>query len=109
MSTRIKELSRDEKSLLLYLETCVVDHAGAVDGRKMNQGDFEIVEKWNEVGFIKFGRICFKDISENRANWVFLSEPAWELAHKERRAKAGRMYEKRYYKTTAEKNSKGDD
>jgi len=88
-------LTRDEKSLLLYFETCAVDNLGNVDSRRMNETDFEIAEKWNKSEFIELNldqEVC--------ANWVVLSEEAWEVVSKLRREKAERMFEKRdWYKS----------
>ncbi|MEE9158957.1 MAG: hypothetical protein V3U60_11285 [Gammaproteobacteria bacterium] len=97
----LSDMSRDERSLLLYLETCAVDLCGRVDGCHMNEDDFDIAKGWNESGFVSFGRIVIKDHNRQGGNWAELSEDAWELAHKERRARQERN--PRRYKTTAEK------
>lgn len=81
-------MTRAEISLLLYLETVEVDYGGKIDGRRMNQEDFDIARRWNESGFIKFGRIAHSDISYNFTNWCVLSEDAWKIAHEKRRARA---------------------
>ncbi len=93
----VKKMTSDEKSLLLYFETCLVDAYGKADSRRMNKDDFDIAKKWNESGFVTFGRIKSKDIINNNTHWVRFSEEAWELAHKERRARCGRMLEKATY------------
>lgn len=89
-------MSKDEKSLLLYFESRCVDNRGSVDGRKMNEIDFEIANRWDKIGFIQFGRVDSKimlEYIENQrpiSHWVELSDEAWKLAHEERRARARR-------------------
>lgn len=79
----VRQLSKDEISLLLYLETCLVDQAGRVGMEQMNKDDIEIAKRWNEEGFIKFGRILMTDIypGSNRTHFVNFSDEAWTLAH----------------------------
>ena len=108
----MNSMTKDEKSLLMYLETRMVDYGGSVDSRRMNKDDFEIAEKWNEVGFIKFGRICFKDIAAMReqfgagvigfTHWCYFSDEAWTAAHEERKARASRKHAGRKWRTTEE-------
>jgi hypothetical protein len=80
-----------EKSLLLYLESCVVDFAGKIDSTKMNHEDYKLAEKWNHQGFIKFGRISYDDIIGSKTHWVELSEHAWNHAITLRKERADRM------------------
>lgn len=95
-------MSKDERSLLLFLESCAVDKHGRVNQVHMNKLDFEIAERWNDEGFIEFGRICFDNVSSNGAFWCHLSEHAYALASSERKARAERCWLKRNYKTTKE-------
>ena len=44
--------TEEEKSLLMYLETCAVDHDGRVDLRHMNGEDIGVVARWAETGAI---------------------------------------------------------
>lgn len=87
-------MTSDERNLLLYLETRAVDHGGKVDAKHMNKEDMDIVKKWNEEGFIKFGRIRFHSIIES-THWCELSDEAWTLAHTERKARCIRIMSKR--------------
>ena len=100
-------LSKDEKSLLLYFETCAVDNTGRVDQLKMNDIDREIAERWNSEGYIKYGRICYKDCIGNQikqlTHFIFLSEEAWDKVHKLRRERANRMWKNKSYMTAEEK------
>jgi hypothetical protein len=105
---KTNEMTKEEKSLLLFLETQAVDYWGKVDIRHMNEDDMNIAERWNKEGFIKFGRICFKDRKpaggRNSTHWVILSEKAMNAAHDERKARAVRTWNKRDWKTTEEIN-----
>lgn len=88
----LQDLNKDERSLLLYIETCAVDNNLKLDTRKLNDADWKILEIWKVMGFINHGRIRFKSIKNPfQTQWVELSDPAWELAHKERRERANRM------------------
>ena len=53
----MKELTRDEISLLLYLETRAVDNSGKVGIRHMNADDFTIAQDWHNEGFVQFGEL----------------------------------------------------
>jgi len=99
-----KRLSRQQLSLLLYLETCAVDHTGLVDQRKMNAADFRKANEWNKSGFVKFGRICSKDIGwlMPYTHWCEFSEDAWTATHSERKARANRLLKNRDWQRTEE-------
>lgn len=105
-------MNKDELSLLLYLESCSVDQGGLIDSRRMNKDDFDIAERWKKDRFIRFGRICFKDIQRlnhgqlSITHWVNLSKTALKKAHEERRARSIRMWSKRTWKTTSEKQQR---
>lgn len=43
-----RKLDKDEKSLLLYLETRAVDCSGSVDTRHMNTSDQKTAAAWHE-------------------------------------------------------------
>ena len=94
----LADMTRDERSLLLYFETRMVDYSGRVDTRRMNDDDMEIVDKWKAADFIDYGRIRVADHNMDGSNWVEFSEEAWQLAHQERRARAERGT-RRYMKT----------
>jgi hypothetical protein len=87
----LSEMTKDERSLLLYLETCAVDYGGKVESKHMNNDDFEIAKRWNESGFVKFGRIKFKSIIAGKDHWCELSDEAWSIAHQERKARYNRI------------------
>lgn len=100
---KLSELSKDERSLLIYFESCSVDYGSKINALHMNAIDGEITERWNKEGFIGFGRIGISYItSDNRTNWVTLSSLAWKLAHQERKERFKRIYSKRNWKKTSE-------
>ena len=88
-------MSKDERSLLLFLETRQVDYGGRVNLVHMNKEDMDIAKKWNNEGFIAFGRIVARNINSEGSSWCKLSEEAFNLAHEERKARAKRMWENR--------------
>lgn len=93
-------MTRDELSLLLYLESCAVDHSGRTDPRRMNDEDRDILARWTKDGYVESGRVCAAD---GGGGWVRLSGTAYLNAYAERRARADRLWESRNYETTAEK------
>lgn len=88
-------MTKDERSLLLYLESRAVDAGGVVDGAKMNAEEFALAEVWKEEGFLTaWRRVPFDSITKrNESQLVELSDEAWQLAHQERLARAKRMRE----------------
>lgn len=94
----IDNMTRDERNLLLYLETCEVDRQGLVDARKMNREDFDIAMRWNEGGFLRFGRLKMDELRSlygaNNAKaaestyYVRLGDDAWAAAAVLRRRRA---------------------
>ena len=103
----LEKMTRDERSLLLFFEACAVDHGGRVNTRHMNDEDRQIAEEWNEEGFCQFGRVGSKFLTLKTAklgtHWCKLSDEAWKLAHVERKARGIRMWDKRTWLTTEEK------
>ena len=91
----ISTMSKDEKSLLLFLETRAVDHAGMVNLQHMNVEDCALAKAWDEAGFIEFKRIPFKCLKQHKrsgsTSWVILSDAAWDLVAKLRRERADRL------------------
>lgn len=98
---KLSEMTKDERSLLLYIETCAVDNGGLVHCQKINTEDREILKRWDKDGFVSFSRITFKSlellVNKHCTDLVRLSEDAWILAHEERRTRAARMSAKSPY------------
>lgn len=99
-------MTREEISLLLYLETRSVDHSGRINSQHINSDDLDIIHRWEKEGFIEYGRICHADCTKDGSTWVHLSNNAIQAAHKARCAKAKRMWENKRYLTTKEINAK---
>ncbi len=103
---KLENMTKDEKSLLLFLETCAVDQGGLVNIRHMNNEDVSIAKEWNKMRFILFGRVSFASIErlfdKGRTNWCRLSNEAFQIVSQERFARASRMWNKRNWQTTEE-------
>ncbi len=99
----LSTMTSDERNLLLYLETRAVDHGGIVDTKHMNKEDMDIAGKWNNEGFVKFGRIKFHSITSAGTYWCELSDEAWNLAHAERKAKCARIMSKQTINKTCDR------
>lgn len=100
------EMSKDEQSLLLFLETCAVDQTGLVDHRRINATDREIIEAWKASDFIRYGRVYSKDVlkftNTYMSNWVYLSSTAFAIAHQIRYDRALTKWAKRHWRKTDE-------
>jgi hypothetical protein len=90
------QLDREETSLLLYLETCAVDHGGRVDARHMNAEDMVRAKTMQERdGLLRFGRILSAEIQRvhlshhpfKGTHWVELTDAGWSAAHAARKAR----------------------
>jgi len=98
----LSKMTKDERSLLLYLETCAVDYGGRVNFQRMNKEDLIIIAKWSTQKIIEYGQIAFEYCNNDGSNWVKLTPEMMILAHEERTARAKRMWDKKYFKTTEE-------
>ena len=105
----METMSKDQQSLLMYFETCLVDHYGRLEGQRMNSLDIKIAEAFNKNGLIKFGRLSMEAIQRLRGDprgtiythYVRFTDKAWELAHKFRRERSERMLAKNEKELTA--------
>lgn len=66
-------LTRDQGTLLLYLESRLVDQDGVLDNRHLNSDDNNQLEEWNLSGFVGIGRLPSELCSGNRSQWCVLS------------------------------------
>ncbi|MFA5525775.1 MAG: hypothetical protein WC992_03025 [Acholeplasmataceae bacterium] len=87
------DLTPDEQSLLLYLESRLVDHGGMLQGGPggaMNGEDFDIAERWHASGFIEFDELSEAEVNRRRGHThrCRFSEEAWRMAHRLRRLRA---------------------
>lgn len=104
-------LTKKELSLLIFFEDCAVNRSGGIDVLRMNAGDVEIEERWNETGFVKTGRIASEHLplQSGSTRWCRLSDDAWLLAHAERKARAERLWTNgRTWITTDEKRERAN-
>ena len=97
----LDEMTKDERSQLLYMETRLVDQKGILNEKQMNDDDRAICKRWDAEGFIVYKRLPF-DVIESRGRqftnsmtkqettYVEFSDEAWQLAHEERRRRADR-------------------
>ena len=96
-------MTSDERDLLLFFETQAVDYGGLIDlKQRMNKEYFDIAKKWNEEGFVKFGRIKFHSIIKS-THWCELSDEAWDIAHTERKARCLRIMSKKTINKTCDR------
>lgn len=92
----VDPMSREERSLLLYLETRAVEKRGIVASSHMNKEEIAIAMGWAEVGFIRFARMKAEFLEEESIgdHVVELSDIAWRCAALERRRRAARCIHK---------------
>jgi hypothetical protein len=95
-------LTRDEKSLLTFLECAQTDMGGRFHGQHTNEDDQDTMERWAEWGYLKFGRIAAEFCNPQGSHWVRLSPEAVDHAQRERRERQERMWAGRRYRTTEE-------
>ena len=89
-------MTREQQNLIMYLETCLVDHGGKVESIRMNGEDYAQVELWKAEGLIRFGRLFAREAHKQgrtykATHWVLFSDEAWTHAHRLRRERAGRL------------------
>lgn len=89
-------MTKEQRSLLLFLETQAVDRGGMVSGENMNVEDFQIARQWAADKFIRFSRIPTSLLAKGstRNHVVELSEEAWACAGLERIRRAKRSQNK---------------
>lgn len=94
-----KTETREEASLLLYLETCAVDCGGRVNLAHMNADDIAIAKRWASEKHIEFGRIAFKDIGDasQGTHYVCLGKQAWKWVARLRKLRAVKAWSAKTY------------
>jgi hypothetical protein len=101
MRKQICLYTKAEKSVLLYMETCMVDGFGKIESRRMNQEDWEAIETIAKEGLITCERLPAKIIMKYQkisigrlcTHIVTFTDLAWELVGKFRRERSDRMIE----------------
>lgn len=85
----IETMTKDEKSCLLYIETCCVDRGGLLEGCRLNAADHVAIGLFKTKGLLsRAGRIPAKMIENSDTHYAELSEAGWERAHQLRRWRA---------------------
>ena len=84
------KLSRDEQSILLYMECCLVDQGGILEGVRMNSDDHANIAKFKAAGLIDSGRVPARLLSKQpgSTNWVTFTPEAWTLVSQLRQIRA---------------------
>lgn len=82
-------LTKDERSILCYAETCAVDNGGLMEARRMNTDDLLTLKRFVKAGLIHHARIkaalLGKGPSIHYTHWVELTDAGWKLAAECRR------------------------
>jgi len=86
----LETMTREERSLLLFLETQAVDFGGKVYTASLNLTDLDIALRWRDIGFIKFGRLlsALGGGTSERSHVVILLPESFALAAAERKRRA---------------------
>ena len=90
---QVDDMSRDERSFLLYAETCCVDGGGLLVGERMNADDHDAAKKFIALGLMAFGRIPSELIGAGPrgvTHYAELTDAGWSLAWELRKARASR-------------------
>lgn len=101
-------LTKNERSLLLFFETCMVDGCCLVDTRHMNEEDTRIAEAWTEQGYIYFGRLPIDAIVSAKTYFVILLPEALQIAEELRKDRAMRQLNRVVPKLTLNRFAKYD-
>lgn len=85
-------MTKDERSIVLYLETCLVDAGGLVEGVRMNDADHEAIGRLSEAGLLRVYRIPAAMLGTGgNPRWTHIAcfaSAGWGLAHQLRRKRA---------------------
>lgn len=90
LDSYLEEMSKDARSVLLYAETCAVDHGGLLEGVRMNEADMKALRKMESDRLLRYGRIPARLLGQfpgqrKPTHWVKFYDFAWEVAHELRR------------------------
>jgi len=80
MRTNISEFTRQEKSILLYAEDCLVNNLGRMVAIKMNEEDFVNLKRMQEEGLLHYGRLPWKEIERLKKYFNSLTLPSYYVA-----------------------------
>jgi len=96
------ELSKQERKILLYIEDCLVNKLGRLEGRRMNKEDIIAIDSLVKKGIVAhFGRLAWKVVEywankgmDRPTHYVRLTDEGWKVAHQLRREKSERLISK---------------
>jgi hypothetical protein len=105
------DMTKDERSVLVYAESVTVDYGGLMEADRMNAEDFAGLDKLAVLGFLTWGRIPAAllgqhDLTRTKpTHWCKLTESGWALAHQCRVRLADRVgpYAKSVHDLVAER------
>jgi|GEM_PF-4420500 len=86
-------ITREQRSILMYAETCAVDYGGLLEGIRMNTADHDALKELVAAGMLTYGRIPGKllgTFARSVSYWCDLTEAGWALAFQLRRARAAK-------------------
>lgn len=93
-----RSLTKDERSALVYAESCAVDFGGLLEAKRMNEADGRAFSKFVGDDILKYGRIPSKFIDDvkrktgrNATHYAQLTPRGWVVAGllRQRRAEPG--------------------
>jgi hypothetical protein len=93
MTITPETVTRDQRSALLYVESCAVEYGGLLEGIRMNEADHKALTELSDAGFLTYGRIPGKMLGTFQrgvTHWCDLTETGWALAQQLRRARAAK-------------------
>lgn len=91
-----ENLTRTEKSLLMYVETRIVDHDGLLGDQHLNTEDRIALHSLQyEADFLRSGRVPSEYLAQASrfgkcSTWAHLTEKGWEAVHRLRRERAAK-------------------
>lgn len=87
------ELTRDQQSIILYVEARCVDHDGLLRGAQLNADDHVNLQAFQESGHLTYGRVPAAMLSklDGTTHWATLTDRGWALAHELRKGRADRI------------------
>lgn len=89
MTIKPQDLTRTERSILLYAETTMVDYGGLLEGPRMNADDHAALDRLQAAGMLTWGRVPGRllghFIGRNITHWVEFTDAGWTLAQQTRR------------------------
>ncbi len=88
MSMTPETMTKDERSIIVYAESCAVDRGGLMEGVRMNGEDLANLGRFEKAGLLASGRIPSEALTATNTHWVELTDAGWALAGLCRRYRA---------------------